>query len=135
MTRRKAREIVRIFRELTPAEEQRLKRFRQQIEQELPEIMAKGRQILSAHKLSQQVIVQLRQERERQGLSLADIKDRTGIGREAISKLENDPSPNPTVRTLVRYASALGMELQLNLVPEKQQIAGHESRTLAGKTR
>jgi len=44
-------------------------------------------------------------------LSLADVEQRTGIGRAALSRLENDTEPNPTVVTLTRYAQALGKRL------------------------
>jgi ribosome-binding protein aMBF1 (putative translation factor) len=56
-------------------------------------------------------LVSFRVERERQGLSLADIADRTGIDRGMLSRFENGKVPNPTLRTLKRYAEALGMRL------------------------
>jgi ABC-type phosphate transport system auxiliary subunit len=58
----------------------------------------------------------LRQERERQGLSLADVQERTGIDRSALSRLENAADPNPTFATLQRYAQALGKEFVVALV-------------------
>jgi transcriptional regulator with XRE-family HTH domain len=42
---------------------------------------------------------------------LSDIEERTGIGRSALSRLENETEPNPTVVTLTRYAEALGKKL------------------------
>ena len=39
------------------------------------------------------------------------MEDRTGIGRAALSRLENDATCNPTVTTLTRYADALGKKL------------------------
>ena len=57
----------------------------------------------------------LRAERVRQGLSLADIQDRTGIERPNLSRLENEGSSNPTVATLTRYAEALGKRLVIVL--------------------
>jgi len=44
-------------------------------------------------------------------LSLSDVEEKTGIGRSALSRLENETEPNPTVVTLIRYAEALGKEL------------------------
>ena len=44
----------------------------------------------------------LRAERERQGLSLADLAERTGIDRAAIHKLEIGVNINPTLTTLTR---------------------------------
>ena len=58
----------------------------------------------------------LRSERERQGLSLSDVADRTGMDRSFISRLETSPSPNPTVSTLHRYAECLGVDIQIALV-------------------
>lgn len=51
----------------------------------------------------------LKQLREQQGLSLADLSSRTGMDRAALSRLEN--SGNPTLKTLFRYAEGIGMEL------------------------
>ncbi len=54
------------------------------------------------------LVAALRTERERQGLSLADIADRSGIDRAAIHKLEIGLNKNPTVETLHRYARRPG---------------------------
>ena len=59
------------------------------------------------------VVTRLKQERQRCGLSLADMLRRTGMSRKALSRLENDESPNPTVRPLARYAAAVGLELHI----------------------
>ncbi len=48
----------------------------------------------------------LRLERERQGLSLTDMAERTGIDRATISKLETGKIANPTVGTLDQPAKA-----------------------------
>jgi ribosome-binding protein aMBF1 (putative translation factor) len=53
----------------------------------------------------------LRRERERLGLSLTDVADRSGIDRATISKLETGKVANPTLETLRRYAQALGKRL------------------------
>jgi len=46
----------------------------------------------------------LRAERERQGLSLADIQERTGMSRESICRLENQSAGNCQVSTIEHYA-------------------------------
>jgi predicted transcriptional regulator len=51
---------------------------------------------------------ELKKAREAQGLSLADVSERSGIDRAAVSRLENGLQLNPTVETLYRYAGALG---------------------------
>jgi ribosome-binding protein aMBF1 (putative translation factor) len=50
----------------------------------------------------------LRRERERQGLSLTDMTERTGMDRATISKLETGKILNPTYQTIRNYARALG---------------------------
>ncbi len=64
---------------------------------------------------SRTLIAALRAERERQGLSLAVIAERTGMDRAAIHKLEIGVSRNPTLATLNRYADALGVQLEWSL--------------------
>jgi ribosome-binding protein aMBF1 (putative translation factor) len=61
----------------------------------------------------------LRLERERQGLSLTDMSERTGIDRATISKLETGKVTNPTLATLRTYANALGKRLSWSLVDAK----------------
>ena len=55
----------------------------------------------------QHIIALLKSERVKQGLSLADMKERTGIERSTLSRLENDAAANPTVDTLTKYAGAV----------------------------
>lgn len=54
-------------------------------------------------------------ERQRQGRSLADLKERTGIERSTLSRLENNEDTNPTITTLSRYADAAGKQLLMVL--------------------
>ena len=58
--------------------------------------------------LLHQVMASLKKERERQGLTLADLSQRTEIDQGALSKLETGINGNPTLETLYRIASALG---------------------------
>ncbi len=62
-----------------------------------------------------EALAALRLERERRSLSLSEVADLSGIERSALSKLETGKT-NPTLATLDRYASALGMRLQWSLV-------------------
>ena len=64
-------------------------------------------------------------ERERQGLSLADLAERTGMDRAAIHKLEIGLNSNPTHSTFTRYAEALGarIEWKLKTIPKKSRGA------------
>jgi transcriptional regulator with XRE-family HTH domain len=58
------------------------------------------------------LMVRLREVRERMGLSLTDLSERTGLTRAAISRLETGWNLNPTLETLFRYAQALGVSLK-----------------------
>jgi hypothetical protein len=68
-----------------------------------------------------ELIAALRAERQRQGLSLADLAERTGMDRAAIHKLEIGLNRNPTFATLHRYAGALGARIEWDL---KTSVAG-----------
>ena len=52
----------------------------------------------------------LKKAREAAGLSLAEVAEKSGIDKSAISKIETGQHPNPTVSTLCRYAHALGKQ-------------------------
>jgi len=57
----------------------------------------------------------LKQAREAAGLSLSDVATRSGIDKSRLSKLENDPHPNPTLNTLARLAHAIGVKLSIRI--------------------
>ncbi len=57
--------------------------------------------------------------RKSAGITQKELSERTGIAQGDISKLENG-SANPSLRTLQRLASGLGMKLKLEFVPAKE---------------
>jgi len=57
------------------------------------------------------VLTTLRRERRRQGLSLAEVALRSGIGKGELSKLESGKLTDATVATLRSYARTLGKRL------------------------
>lgn len=109
------REAKRLRRELTPEEKQRWQRAREEVAGERAGILAEGRRIKTARKRAEVAIRDafklLKAERQALGLSLSDVEAKSGIGRAALSRLENETEPNPTVVTLTRYAEALGKQL------------------------
>ena len=114
----------RIYQQATSEELARHALVREQVAAELPEIKRRGLERLDLLKKAgtplrqvplRQVLAALRDERERQGLSLADINARTGIDRAALSRLENNEDANPTLATLERYAEAIGKQLLVML--------------------
>src|SRR5262245_8018516 len=106
-------------RALTSEEAARVSEARRLVADEMPEIRQKAREYKQAYEAGratlQEAMKLLKAERERLGLSLADISDRTGIERPNLSRLENGPEANPTVATLSRYADALGKRLMIVL--------------------
>jgi DNA-binding Xre family transcriptional regulator len=60
----------------------------------------------------------LRGFRERLGLNLTDVSERSGIDRATLSKLETGKVPNPTVSTLRAVAHALNKRLSWLLIDE-----------------
>ncbi len=112
------RQAKRLHRDLTPAEKQRWQRAREEADSQKVEILAEGRRIKAAHnrvKLAvREALKFLKAQRQAQGLSLSDVEQRTGIRRPALSRLENETEPNPTMVTLIRYAEALGKKLVVN---------------------
>lgn len=109
------REAKRVRRELTVEEKRRWEKAKADTEAGRGKIIEQGRAVLGARRVARQMLGELKAERERRGLSLADMMKLTGMSRESISRLENDPAPNPTVLTFARYAAALGLELQFGV--------------------
>jgi DNA-binding XRE family transcriptional regulator len=56
----------------------------------------------------QKAIQALRRERNRCGVSIGEVAERSGLDRAVVSRLENGKQDNPTVATLMRYAAAVG---------------------------
>jgi|HubBroStandDraft_5_1064220.scaffolds.fasta_scaffold476498_2 DNA-binding Xre family transcriptional regulator len=107
-------------RTLTQAEREGIHVVRKQVESERAEIVSRARELKKARQSAvaqlQEAFALLRSERQSRGISLAELRDRTGIGRSALSRLENDPEANPTITTLARIAEALGKQIVIQLV-------------------
>ena len=105
----------RIYRQATVEEQERQQRIREQIQEELPAIKQRAQHKLDEamkHGIAiQHTMAVLKAERMRKGLSLSDMKERTGLERSTLSRLENNVEANPTVNTLTRYAEAVGKKV------------------------
>jgi predicted transcriptional regulator len=99
-------------RKLTPEEAAKYKAVREQVAQELPELVARHHERMA---ILDGLLAQLKAAREAKGLSLADITELTGMDPSALSKLETGQRTNPTMETLVRYAEAVGKRLVISL--------------------
>ena len=105
----------RIYRTATPEEKARHKQIREHIQEELPELKQQAIQRLT--ELVRQgveihhAIDLLKTERIKQGLSLSQMNEYTGIEGATLSRLENHEDANPTISTLARYAEAVGKKV------------------------
>jgi len=97
-------------RYLTDEEAAKYDNVREQVETEFAGRIKRPAPSPATH----EAIKALKQAREAQGLSLADVRDRTGIERSTLSRLENE-TPNVTIRTLERYAEALGKRVVIEI--------------------
>ncbi len=104
--------------ERTPEQQQELKQIRERFQRERPsleDLLASGdatEVVFQGEYLDlMAMLAKLKRHREQQGLSLADVAERSGMDRAAISRLENGVYLNPTIDTLYRYAAAVGAEI------------------------
>ncbi len=102
-------------RRLTPEEAAKYRAVREQVAEELPDLIARHHERVAALDQFDELLKQLKAAREKKGLSLSDLTELTGMDRSALSKLETGQRPNPTVETLVRYAEAVGKRLVVSL--------------------
>jgi len=106
----------RILRRLTSTELARHRRIAAEVHRNKASIVKRGRAVLTAHDHLQHTMQALKARREEQGVSLAELHRISGIDRARLSRLESDPSANPTIETLDRIAHALGAELRICVV-------------------
>ena len=110
---------VRINRPLTPQEASQVERSRAWAEAHRDEIVTWAREARGTYEKRKSALREtlqlLKESRQAQGITLPELARRTGIGKGALSRLENDPAPNPTLRTLYRYAEAINREIVVQL--------------------
>ncbi len=104
--------------ERSPDERRRLQELRERFQTQRPtpeDLLATGDAeefvSLGEYLDLRAAVLLLKTCREQRGLSLADVAQRSGMDRAAISRLENGIQVNPTVDTLYRYASAVEAEI------------------------
>lgn len=102
--------------ELPPTRVRELASVAKKVEtEEKDELTAWGKRVLDEHEELMAVLKMLKAERERQGLTLDAMAERTGIAKGNLSKLESGRAPNPTIQTLHRIADALGRSIRVRL--------------------
>lgn len=108
-------------RKLTPEEAARQRELREKYQREKPtpaDVVAAGGTLVSNSQAWALLAVgqELREERERQGLSLREVAAKAGMDEAALSRVETGRNPNPTVETLARVAAALGKRVAIRLL-------------------
>lgn len=81
----------------------------------------------------QRALQALKRERERCGLSIGDVAERSGLDRAVVSRLENGKQDNPTVATLMRYAAAVGKRFLWSFEDLTTKVTGGDGK--AGRRR
>lgn len=129
----------------SPEERARYEKLIRQVEAELPEIrkqVERGRDrderamISTLRKTGvfdlHATVAALKRAREEQGLTLAQVSAATGMSVPALSSLETGRNDNPTLRTLQRYAKAIGRRFVVGLVEDRGGGGSEAAGAVAG---
>lgn len=107
--------------ELTAEQKQIVRDIRAEVERDRPEIIAEGHRVAEAAAATsvqlRGAFSLLRAVRRLQQMSLDTLAEKTGINKPSLSRMENDPTPNVTLTTLHRVATALGYDIHIAVVP------------------
>jgi DNA-binding phage protein len=107
--------IKRVSGQLTPEQKRRHQKVREHVRLDRPRLIIDALGKKSELLALQSAMAVLMRERKARGLSLGDVAERSGIDKSRLSKLENDPRSNPTLATLTRIASAIGVKLSIHV--------------------
>jgi hypothetical protein len=99
--------------ERTPEELERIRAVREKFHREKPtveDLEGQGAVFvpMGAVMALRQLVHDLRRERERQGLTLGELAERTGIDEPELMRLETGKDLNPTFSTVAKVAQGLG---------------------------
>ena len=102
---------------MTPEEVAAERELRAKIDADLPSLREQARvaRVQKPTTTISQTVAALKQERERQGLSLKDIERRTGVDEQQLSRLEEHANGDVTIAALLQYARALGKSIEVKL--------------------
>lgn len=64
------------------------------------------------------IVEELRYMRIQQGITMMELRDKTGVSQKHISEIENHKAI-PTVETLNKLAQGIGMDLKIQLLREE----------------
>jgi DNA-binding Xre family transcriptional regulator len=116
----------------TPEEQAKLKADRERYQREKPtpeQLLAEsGHEHFVRHGdllMLLGLVSELKKERERQQMTIAQLAEVTGMDQAALSRLETGKNANPTLDTMNRIAAALGKTIACSLqeAPKKSKKA------------
>ena len=102
---------TREFIKFTPEQRTKWEKQIALIEAEKPELEKLAGILAEQDALREAIATALQSAREKSGLTLAELQERTGIDPSQLSRLLKTGGTNPTVSTLSRLAEALGKKL------------------------
>ena len=101
---------------LTPQRARELSELAQTIDREEgPELKRTARTMFRRSEKMRNLILALRSARIKKNLSFAQVGEESEIGKANLCRLETHPNPNPTLDTILRYADAMGLEVEITL--------------------
>lgn len=110
--------LRRVYRRADDATRERHRAIREAVEREKPELTRRALE----HKAEFEALIDathlLKRERESRGVTLAEVARRSGLEEDYLTQLESDPFPHPTLLTLTRIATALGVRLTIGVADE-----------------
>ena len=68
----------------------------------------------------EELVAELVAVRKNSGLRQVDVAEQLGISQPAVSELESG-AVSPKWSTLVKYAAALGLKIQMEIVPREEE--------------
>jgi len=83
----------------------------------------------------QRALRALKRERERCGLSISAVAERSGLDRAVVSRLENGKQDNPTVATLMRSAAAVGKRFLWSYEDLATKVANGDGKASRRRTK
>src|SRR5213080_1022005 len=128
--------------ERTPEELAELRAVRERFQREKPsldQVLAATGQSeampLGEYLHAQELLHALRQERERQKVTLAQLAERTGYDPAVLSRLFTGRQANTTLATVGRIANALGQEVVHTLrdIPRDARVTARNKRRQAAR--
>jgi ribosome-binding protein aMBF1 (putative translation factor) len=111
MSSRKTRNVE--YR-MTEEDRQRHAIIRREVEDQREELSTEALATKAERLALRDAVAMLKGAREKRGLSLDDVAQRSGLDAGELASLEAADYPNPTLGTLCRIATAIGVELTID---------------------